>query len=463
MQSLLDIAKACAGLTTGLLTACTFMPTVAPYSSVFSHQNEVTSASHWDYIAKDVVSGLAEVISTPSDKTCIRIHLPIAQGQPSFQEYLQAAIAKELLLRSKGQQNPFSSATVSSIISMPNSCNVITVRTAVVVHRGLIARTYPGKYTLLASGIVALKHVIRAYSDLRLLGSLAAGDVVFWATSGFGSGDTSTELTVTASYIGPSGDYLAEDTNVYYIDNGDKDLYEQKSNDAHLVDTLGSLYETSTSSARVPFGQLAGLAPNPPQVPTPGNSNSSEPVYAAIQQIYALEPARSAIAGLTRSTGQETPPATKTSPPNLESDVTVSPPFLLVCDPKYNFLVSGPTVDPDQDASAYLLGSLVAAQVILVKRARGDGSPTTVNVEFDNPQGFKDPPKSLPMTVVRTDGTIAGPIDIAVKGDVKACKASDKPATSSVSGATTGTSAKSSVSVTTSISTPPESSAPKQK
>ena len=217
------------------LGACTEMPTIRSFHP--SNQAKVSSARHWTYIARDV----AVSIHLTEDTTCVVIRSTDAATPTQFQKFLTRAVAAELLgkkyqanhpsgsARDREKNDPSSAAFKKLVIydTAPASatCDSVNIEATVVPHSGPAAYPYPGQFTLLATGVIVIRNVVRAFSEASAVGAVAFAEGAWWATSGFRTGNDVTEITVTISRVRAS-EYLDQYVNVYYVASGDAGLYE---------------------------------------------------------------------------------------------------------------------------------------------------------------------------------------------------------------------------------------------
>jgi hypothetical protein len=215
------------------LVACTDVPTISGYSPL-SRQRELSSVNHWKIVADDVVDQLypkavPKADGTPAplitDLPCVDVRRGDAENESKFQSFLADAIVTDIV-----ERTPHIARVMSDDKS---SCDgkstraVVGIDSIVVIkHQSKRDRPYPGKYTLLAAGLVVVRHVVRHFSEGLAVGAVAAGEVAYWASSGLRMSHTGMEVAITVSNISATGEYLSRVTNTYYIDDGESALYE---------------------------------------------------------------------------------------------------------------------------------------------------------------------------------------------------------------------------------------------
>jgi hypothetical protein len=218
------------------LASCTEMPVIRPNS--VQDARKLSSARHWQLIAADLKEQVDNIDSTVT-QTCVHVRSTDQSTESTFQRFLADAITEQILnpaalktanrsvLWSTQSQKVSSTPTGLKVFrgNAGSGCDDILIDSRVIVHNGPPGRPYPGQFTLLAGGLVVARNVARAFSAASGVGLVALAETGFWASSGFRSGSTVTELTVTISRLTASNQYVSEFTNVYYINSGDSKLY----------------------------------------------------------------------------------------------------------------------------------------------------------------------------------------------------------------------------------------------
>lgn len=366
------------------VAACTEMPVIKP--NALHQQQRLSSASHWQLIAVDLsrdIKGMTA--SVPADtsintgadtgadathkaKQCIRIGNPEGT-QTRFQQFLADTIAEEIVspegmadatksipspdLGGPRKQLDFAVYRRDATDSAAEGCDNIVIESHVIKHAGPPGQPWPGKFTLLAVGAIVIKHVVNAFSDGRVVGAVALGETAWWATSGFRSSDTVTEVVVTVSRLTQSKRYVAQFTNVYYINSGDSGFYEP-------------------SSPRP--------APQPDTSPTPAE------LYR--QQQLAEE----------RRHQEDLFPAT----------IAVAPPVISACDTTAQILVMGTHLSLNE--ADYLLGTLSASGVRTTSTLPSDESSDAVWTTEVTFKGLKNSNKGMeriPLAMMGANGRAA--------------------------------------------------------
>ncbi len=371
------------------MVACTEMPVIK--LNAVSEQRKLSSASHWRLIADDLVNEAAGVSAKEGGGRlgyrCVRVGQPLSENSSRFQVFLADAIAQELVSPEGTQDSGRPSIQAKPPVAVPASssfdvyrsdaedigCDEVTIQSQVIQHSGPPGRPYPGQYTLLATGLLVVRNVAKAFSVGAALGAVAAGEVAFWASSGFRSSDTVTELTITISRVTTQKMYVAQFTNVYYINSGDAGLYEQ---DATKV----------PATANIP--------------PEPKDRFQARLRAAQAERARRLKPGR----------------------------LIVEPRYASACGPVPRFFVTGSYLSPNEQD--YMLDSTPAHSLGAIKpEPTNDDTPQTVQVVFTSLKNLNMESGQATLSTVDVNGKILSAhvyID-----DASACaKAASPPAAS---------------------------------
>jgi hypothetical protein len=356
------------------VAACTEMPVIKP--NALHQQAKLTSASHWQLIAVDLsrdIRGMKAVaVDGQNMPRCVRVGDP--EGAPTrFQQFLADTITEELV-SPEGMADATRSVPSADSGDKPtrvnfdvyrrdarvDHCDDIVIDSHVIKHAGTPGQPWPGRFTLLAAGAIVIKHVVGAFSDARLIGTVALGETAWWATSGFHASDTVTEIVVTVSRLDESKRYVAQFTNVYYINSSDSGFYEA----------------------------------TPPK-PTPAPDISPTPAELSRQARREEEKWRRA---------EEIRHQAELAP----ARITVAPRVISACDPTPRMFVTGTFLSPwDHD---YLLGTMPASDIDIHSRPLPDDPPDvvwTVEVTFKGIKSYNKGGDVVPLAMKGVNGRTA--------------------------------------------------------
>lgn len=202
--------------------------TEAPISTNFrtSSQLKLQAAQHWASIAEDTGRAIGDMLGKaqqcgPQSRSCkgIFVNPPALATEFSraFHSQLITTLVSSGVVVSKDAGAAVSiDIDVQPIVFAPNRPQY----------------RFAGKATELGPGVWALRDTVTVKpEDPKLLppvDEMMRGNALHWFRSEFASGQTpQTEILVTVS-AGNENRYLARSTNVYYITDGDRKLYEQE-------------------------------------------------------------------------------------------------------------------------------------------------------------------------------------------------------------------------------------------
>jgi len=202
--------------------------TEAPISTNFrtNTQLKLQAGQHWASIAEDTGKAIAELLGK------------MPQSGPQFRS------SKSIFVNPPVVVTEFSRAFHTQLITTLVSSGLVVSKDAgaamsidIDVQTIVFAPNRPqyrfaGKATELGPGVWALRDAATVKpEDAKLIppvDELMRGNALHWFRTEFASGQTpQTEILVTVS-AGNEKRYLARTTNVYYITDGDRKLYEQE-------------------------------------------------------------------------------------------------------------------------------------------------------------------------------------------------------------------------------------------
>ena len=209
------VPKTCTTMIVALAVAgCATPYAEVPVATNFStsHQKKLQAASHWNVIATDMTRHLTEAMATK-----------LQQDQPLYVASVQVT--------------PFNRAVANQLITSlvdagfnvakaPTGAVRVDIDTQVVEFApGRSQSRYAGIPTALAAGVwtqAAIEPSVAGAATALVVGA----DAYNYFSSETASGETpKTEIIINVS-VSNAGRYLAQSTNVYYISDADKWLYE---------------------------------------------------------------------------------------------------------------------------------------------------------------------------------------------------------------------------------------------
>jgi hypothetical protein len=403
---------------TAAVTGCVDGPREVKSSDVFSSQKKISTLQHWRMIAevsandlwrdeyatrdsfctehknwpqadcaKYQITKTEDPKPTPNPTRCVIVQAAPAAGKTQFQAFLESELTTELV---RGQQAQVRDPAYGNGIPPESpTCDLASIESIYVRHKVYKATPFPGQYTILASGLVLVRDVARAFNFPRAIGLVAMGEGAFWLGAGLhGHGDMA-EIAVTVSRTNSAGLYQRRITNIYYIDERESRLYD-------------GAWNSGTGSYHPP-----GTHPEPPQY---------EALDASAAKLVA-----SSLPDVDDCTVQNhVPPCPQPAapPPSKEPSfgkLQVSPATISNCDTTAGFVVMGSGLM--EAKPNYRFGPIVASHVSpvsLITPAQGKDPFQVVQVEFERLQTANRGLDTVPLTAQTANG--AATYTVSVKG-----------------------------------------------
>lgn len=211
-----------ATLTTLLVTGCAYRAIPLAVSYPLSTQNRMQAAHHWDVLAEHSADRLAQTLEVTFPNAVVKPALFIRYTQE--QEKVPFARAFFHMLTSKLVQKGL------VVVNNADASNALMIDydVQVVEHKDRRRFNPPlGTYTVLGGLVWLIARGIDKWGDPTLaVYPLVAGAEAYTAAKYYLPGETNTEVVVTTS-ASLGQQYVFQETNVYYVNTGDADHYEQ--------------------------------------------------------------------------------------------------------------------------------------------------------------------------------------------------------------------------------------------
>jgi len=211
-----------------LLSGCTHKYSEAPLATNFktTNQKKLQAAQHWEVIGNDLAESIIKKIGTNKN-----VYVNHIDNDLKFNNSLYSFIMSRLIS---------SGIRVSKV--KKESDIVINIGTNDVEfsnkNRGIYTRT-KGSITMLSAGVGAIYGISHLTSGPAIIGTGIAAigmDTYNAYHSQYASGFTpKNEIIVTVSAI-DGNKYVAHYSNIYYIDDSDRKLYEDRTTTMKLVE-----------------------------------------------------------------------------------------------------------------------------------------------------------------------------------------------------------------------------------
>ncbi|MDD2544852.1 MAG: hypothetical protein PHI55_01045 [Burkholderiaceae bacterium] len=203
-----------AGALVGLFGCATHSPIPLAENFELTVQPKVRSAGHWDLVSGDVVAQTLQTLNQTG--------VGAGAGAPMYVALPAQATPFELAFRdfliTKLVQGG------AQVLQNPEAALEVSYHAQVVRHNSDRPHFIPGRFTLLAAGLMAAYGLRHEYIDTQLAGALGLGLAADYGASVYSGGPTNTELILTTT-VTRSGQYVARKTDVYYLENADTPLF----------------------------------------------------------------------------------------------------------------------------------------------------------------------------------------------------------------------------------------------
>ena len=195
-------------------SACATPYSETPLATNFatSKQHKLQAASHWSLISRDVAARLSA--SLPKDA-------PVFVNQASEQTAFERAFTTQLLTALVQAGHP--------VMKSPEGALRIGLDTqAIPFSADRMQNRDFGSATALGAGVWAVYDLVEYASNgagkAAMLG-LVALDANKWLQSEFASGETPQHEIIITTTVSDANRYIARDSSVYYVADGDLTLY----------------------------------------------------------------------------------------------------------------------------------------------------------------------------------------------------------------------------------------------
>lgn len=175
-------------------------------------QPKVRSAGHWELLSHDVVAQTLATLGQAGVAPQAQLHVALPANPSTFDRAFREFLITKLV---QGGAPVFQSA---------GQTLQVTYDTQVVRHNSERPHFIPGRFTMLAAGLMAAYGLRDVHLDAQLLAGLGLAGAVDYAASVDSGGPTHTELILTTT-VTRDGQYIARKTDVYYLQNADTPLF----------------------------------------------------------------------------------------------------------------------------------------------------------------------------------------------------------------------------------------------
>ncbi len=175
-------------------------------------QPKVRSAGHWDLVSEDVAAQTLNALDKAGVAPGTQMHVVLPGNPTPFEQgFRDFLITKLVQGGAVVQQHPGAPLEVS-------------YHAQVVRHNSERPHFIPGRFTMLATGLLAAYGLRHEHVDAKIAAGLGLSVASDYAASVYSGGPTNTEMILTTT-VTRAGQYLARKTDVYYLENADTPLF----------------------------------------------------------------------------------------------------------------------------------------------------------------------------------------------------------------------------------------------
>ncbi|GAB1385007.1 hypothetical protein MASR1M59_01550 [Melaminivora sp.] len=194
------------------LTGCVNAPIPLAKNFELTSQHKVRSAGHWELVSRDVVAQTRETLKQVGYGQEAPLHVVLPPNPSSFDLAFRDFLITEMVQGG------------AIVHQQPGNGLEVSYHAQLVRHNSDRPHFIPGKYTMLAAGLIAAYGLRHEHIDTQLLGALGLTGAADYAASINSGGPTNTEMVLTTT-VARGGQYIARKTDVYYLENADVPLF----------------------------------------------------------------------------------------------------------------------------------------------------------------------------------------------------------------------------------------------
>ena len=179
-------------------------------------QPKVRSAGHWELLSHDVVAQTLSTLSQAGMAPNAQLHVALPANPSAFDTAFREFLITKLVQGG------------APVLQLPGQALQVTYDTQVVRHNSERPHFIPGRFTMIAAGVMAAYGLRHSHLDAQLLAGLGLAGAADYVASIDSGGPTNTELILTTT-VTHGGLYIARKTDVYYLQNADTPLFMRPS------------------------------------------------------------------------------------------------------------------------------------------------------------------------------------------------------------------------------------------
>ena len=175
-------------------------------------QPKVRSAGHWELVSRDVAAQTLATLGQAGMAPNTQLHVALPANPSAFDLAFRDFLITQLV------------QSGAPVLQLPGQALQVTYHTQVVRHNSERPHFIPGRFTMIAAGVMAAYGLRNAHLDAQLLGTLGLAGAADYVASADSGGPTHTEMVLTTT-VTHDGQYIARKTDVYYLQNADTPLF----------------------------------------------------------------------------------------------------------------------------------------------------------------------------------------------------------------------------------------------
>ncbi len=175
-------------------------------------QPKVRSAGHWELLSRDVVAQTRGSLDQAGVAPSTPLHVALPANPSAFDLAFREFLITQLV------------QSGVPVLQLPGQALEVSYHTQVVRHNSERPHFIPGRFTMIAAGVLAAYGLHNVHLDTQLLAGLGLTAAADYASSADAGGPTNTELILTTT-VTQGGQYVARKTDVYYLQNADTPLF----------------------------------------------------------------------------------------------------------------------------------------------------------------------------------------------------------------------------------------------
>lgn len=179
-------------------------------------QPKVRSAGHWELLSRDVVAQTLGTLHQAGMAPNTPLHVALPANPSAFDLAFRDFLITQLV------------QSGAPVLQLPGQALEVTYNTQVVRHNSERPHFIPGRFTMVAAGVMAAYGLRNVHLDAQLLAGLGLTAAADYAASADSGGPTNTEMILTTTAT-QGGQYVARKTDVYYLQNADTPLFMRAS------------------------------------------------------------------------------------------------------------------------------------------------------------------------------------------------------------------------------------------